>query len=307
MDQVNQGPETAPLADKPELDPVTLRPLPRMEPMDQPAPPSADGQPTAPLTDKPGAANPKDAEPAAEEDTFFDPKSLPPELMAAYKGMQGSYTRKMQELSKIRTEASEKVALVDRFRANPMATLASLAGQMGLQLVRPDGQPAQIFGQPGGQSGPPSTPSQDWEPQNWAEVIDQVKAATRAEIMAEFEPYFREVQGMRKNTVERQLDESDPGWREDEESMLSALRDHPTLAKDPALLYRMSVPQNVLEARASQAALKKLQAKGQAAQVAGGSRTGRKPSTAPPDTFSSVAEAAAWAAQSLEEKGYRRG
>jgi hypothetical protein len=40
-----------------------------------------------------------------KEDTFFDPKQVPEELLPAYKGMQAAFTKKTQEIAQARKEA----------------------------------------------------------------------------------------------------------------------------------------------------------------------------------------------------------
>src|SRR5262245_14946798 len=70
-------------------------------------------------------------------ESFFDPASIAgkPELEAAYKQMQGSYTKRMQEMAKSR----DKVTAYDQFMQNPQGMLQQLAAQYGLQIV-PRGQ-----------------------------------------------------------------------------------------------------------------------------------------------------------------------
>ena len=67
------------------------------------------------------------------------------------------------------------------------------------------------------------------------------------------------------------------------------------MAQDPGMLYRMSVPQDVLESRANQRALKKMENKVAGGRVAGSSTTNRQPSTGLPSgpvTFQEAYEAA---------------
>ena len=61
-----------------------------------------------------------------------------------------------------------------------------------------------------------------------------------------------------------------PTWRDYEDEMSTALNDHPTLANDPIKLLKLTIPNSVLEAKATQAALHKLEAKGKAAGVTSG-------------------------------------
>jgi hypothetical protein len=52
-----------------------------------------------------------------ESFTAMDPNSLPPEVQDAYRSMQADYTRKTQEIAKIRAKAD----LLDKVMANPQA------------------------------------------------------------------------------------------------------------------------------------------------------------------------------------------
>src|SRR6476659_713228 len=58
-------------------------------------------------------------------ESFFDPASIQgkPELEAAYKQMQSSYTKRMQELSKLRP----KIDAYDRFEKDPLGTMRQIA------------------------------------------------------------------------------------------------------------------------------------------------------------------------------------
>ena len=63
----------------------------------------------------------------AVEDTFFNPQDIAdkPELMAAYKGMQKAYTKKMQALA----DQRHKVEAYDAFYANPIEQVQRVAQQ----------------------------------------------------------------------------------------------------------------------------------------------------------------------------------
>src|ERR1051325_9370510 len=66
--------------------------------------------------------------------SFFDPASIAgkPELEAAYKQMQGSYTKRMQEFAKHRT----KIDAYDAFERDPLGTMRNIAQQYGYQFVQ---------------------------------------------------------------------------------------------------------------------------------------------------------------------------
>ena len=114
---------------------------------------------------------------------------------------------------------------------------------------------------------------------------------------------LNQVQDMRKDSIERELTEIDPMWQRYEDDMAGNLKEHPTLATDPAKLYRLSVPQEVLESRATQNALRKMEDKTKASQLAGGSKTSKRPGTQLPDGPVSFNDAVKIAKQRLAEEG----
>src|ERR1051325_6293344 len=67
-------------------------------------------------------------------ESFFDPASIAgkPELEAAYKQMQGSYTKRMQEFAKHRP----KVEAYDRFERDPVGTMQQPPQQFGSERVQ---------------------------------------------------------------------------------------------------------------------------------------------------------------------------
>ena len=82
---------------------------------------------------------------ASDQDAFFDPANLPPELQDQWKRMQGAYTKKMQKLAGAREAAS----IVERFNSDPdyaRQIILQRAQQMGLSLGQP---PQQGQGQQG--------------------------------------------------------------------------------------------------------------------------------------------------------------
>jgi hypothetical protein len=105
-------------------------------------------------------------------------------------------------------------------------------------------------------------------------------------------PVFREVQEVKKSNLETFLDQNAPDWRVYEDSMMGNLRKHPTLVSDPLNLYRMSVPSDVLESRATQKALKKMQDKTKATGTSATSTTKTKTGEMPdkPMTFDEAVE-----------------
>lgn len=192
----------------------------------------------------------------ADVESFFDPKSIEgkPELQAAYKQMQKAFTKKSQEFK----AAKQKVDAYDSFISDPMGTMQKLAKQYGYNLVQ----------------GDPSAKADDEGPKTW----DDVYQTAESRVMKKFEPLLREVQQMKQQNVEAYLDNSHPDWRTYESEMLENLQLHPSLASDPDTLYRLSVPQEVIEARAAKAAMEKLRASGDAGKISGTS-TASKPNT----------------------------
>lgn len=223
---------------------------------------------------------------AHEEPTFFDPKALSPELVPAYKQMQAAFTKKTQELAAQRA----KVEAYDAFAADPAKALQQLAAQYGMTITKAEARAAVAEAEG------------EWSPQTWDEVIEKATEKARRELLQELAPVLETVKKTQAKAVETQLDELDPQWRLYEAEMAATLKEHPTLRNDISKLYRLSVPQEVWESRAAQAALQKIQARTAAAQGAGKSSVRR---TAPaPKEVNTFAEA--WAAAKEELASARR-
>ena len=260
------------------------------EPAVAPAP--SDGQGTGQIAADTGQAlsTPTDA---AVEDTFFDPKTLTPELMPAYKQMQAAYTRKTQEIAKNRT----KVEAYDAFMSDPIGQIQQLAQQYGLSVTR--GQAAQMM--QGQQTPQPDQAPTNWEPQTWEDVMARAEERVMGKVMQQFTPVMTQVQQIRAKGIETQLNEIDPNWRVYEDDMRQTMAQHPTLVNDVGKLYRLSVPEDVQNSRAVQTALKKLESKTQAATMAS---KGSSPRTAPViPKASTFEEAVQIAKQQLAEQG----
>lgn len=287
--------ETAPAADAGTVEPGLA------------ASPQTTGE-SAPVVPESGQAQPPTS-PAGTRTThdgpdepFFDPASLPPELEPAYKRLQGAFTRKMQELSKQRQEVAQKVQAYDAFSADPVGNLQKMAAQYGLKISRAEAA-AQIANQ---QQQPQAQGSQggEWQPQTWEEVEQRAAQRARSELMKELQPIIGNVQQMRAQTIERQLDDIDPEWRVHEDSMRGNLQKHPTLVDDPVMLYRLSIPADVQERRATQAAIARIEGKTRSGRVSGttGSTVKSAEATKPAATFD---EAVAQARRMLAEQGRR--
>lgn len=193
---------------------------------------------------------------APEAPSFFDPKSIhdKPELMTAYNEMRAAYTKKTQALSQDRS----KIEAYDAFTRDPMNQLKLLASQYGLEIT-----PAGVRKQAQEQG------ASEWEPQNWQDVTNRIREEVIGEIMPKLKPVFEGVQQVTATNIEKQLDSLDPQWRLYEDEMKANMTEHPSLVKDVAKLYRLSVPEEVLNSRATQAAMKKFEDKAKSAQVHG--------------------------------------
>ncbi len=255
---------------------------------------TGDGQITGVTPDggdgQPAVAAAGTTEPGTQaEPTFFDPKSIPEELMPAYKQMQSAWTKKMQGIS----DGNKKIEAYDAFYSDPQGQLQRMATQLGYQLT-PANQQKEQTNQGTTEGG---------EPQNWDEVNKRAGDYALAELRKEYGPLINQVQSMREEGVNRALTEIDPTWQQYEDQMREKLSAHPTLANDPAALYRMSVPSEVLESRATQRALQKMEANGQTSQVSGSSTTNKQPGSGLPDKALSFNEAVAAAKKKLQDDG----
>jgi hypothetical protein len=251
----------------------------------QPGPAGGDGQPSATAATTTTSGTPA----ASGEDTFFDPKDLDPALVPAYKNMQRTFGKKMEEIKAHR----QKIDAYDNFQKDPIGQIQAMASRMGYKLTRAE---AAAAADAAGGEGKPAT----WQPQTWDEVMEKATA----KVMEKLSPVFTELQSIKKSSLEKLLDESAPDWRQYEDEMTSLLTEHPTLAKDPVKLYRLALPPEILETRATQAALKKLQAKTDSSKVQGASTT-KASTTAIPDKAVSFNEAVNIARQQLAEKGIK--
>jgi hypothetical protein len=225
------------------------------------------------------------AAPAAQMfDEHFDPKTLPAELQPAYKQMHGVFTRKMQSFSQDRDLLDQAKS----FMADPVAGMQRMAAQYGYQLTRREAQAA--LGQ---QQGGAWDPASGEAPPDWNTLLSVAEQRAEQRLMQKFAPVIQNVQQMQASSIEKQLDDLDPQWRTYEDSMRSNLKDHPTLVKNVEALYRLSVPAEVIESRATQAALARIQKTTQAAKVSGTS-TARSTSPAPRkiESFQDAVEAA---------------
>ena len=250
------------------------------------APEGVTGQ--GPTTQQP-AAGQAPGPPAPDDSVFFDPNEVSPELMPAYKQMQGAFTKKMQGLSTHR----QKVEAYDAFMADPVSNLQRMATQYGLNLSRAEVNQAMGNTQP--------QPAEPWQPQTYEEIVERAVEVAERRVMQGLAPLLSTVQQVQATNIEKQLQDIDPTWRTYEDTMREKLKKHPTLVNDVSELYRLSVPEEVYQAKATQTALKKLQGKTQAAQVADKGTTSR--SAPAPRKASSFAEAIEIAKETLAQQG----
>jgi hypothetical protein len=229
-------------------------------------------------SDKSKAPDKSGDDSGSEVDLSSIPDELKPHVEAAVKSIEktlkANYTRKTQELAKSR----HKVEAYDAFEQNPVDTMKRMAENYGFQLTPRGG------GQANQQQQPQNQELRDWQPQTWDEVFDKFAqrfgSQFEEKFMGNLKPVFDNIQSLTTKNIETQLSEIDPDWKLYEDDMIYNLKAHPTLAKDVGKLYRMSIPDEVLESRATQKALKKYEDKARSAKVEGKSSV-RSSSSAP--------------------------
>lgn len=226
---------------------------------------------------------------AGADELFYDPSMIQgkPELEALAKELQGAFTRKTQALAKERSKYSQyeqDLALVEQFRQNPKAIIQQMAQQYGVQL--------------GGESQ-----QGQFEPKSWDDVIGAARQQAVDQVLEQLQPYLKDVQNVKKQSIEAQLDSKYPDWRNYEDEMTSLIKSHPTLIQDVDKLYNWAIPHDVLERRAYQAALKKIQGQTESATMTGQTTTARK--SAAPTKATSFDDAVNKAREELRAKGIR--
>ena len=222
------------------------------------------------------------------EETFFNPQDLEgkPELQTAYKDMQRAFGKKMEGIK----ASQKKIDAFDAFYQDPLTQIQQMASQMGYQLTR--GEAAKVA-----KEGEATQ-----EPQTWDEVYKTAEDRAYNRIKEELGPMFKEVKELKESNLEKFMDDNFTDWRTYEDKMMANLKSHPSLVSDPGALYRMSVPPEVLESRATQTALKKLQSKAEGSKTSGGSTTKAKPMDEP-DKPLSFQEAVEFAKKKLASEG----
>ena len=214
---------------------------------------------------------------SGDVELFYDPKSIEgkPELELLAKQLQGDYTKKTMGLA----EGQQKVDAYDAFMADPEGTMRQLATQYGWNLIQ-------------GKASPEA--DGEFNPKTWDEVQKHFLNAARKELARENAPLINEVKDLKKQNVEAQLDRDYPDWRTYESNMSDTLQRHPTLVNDTDALYRMSVPKELLEQRATKTALAKLKGGTDNAQISDNKTTSIPTTDSPtkPLTFEEAAKRA---------------
>jgi len=208
----------------------------------------------------------------------FDLNDVPEELrphVEAYaknveKQLKANYTKKTQEIAKHR----QKIEAYDAFERDPEGTLRQIAERQGFTLNRGAGR------DPSNLNAGNQVMGDGWQPQTWSEVFDAFAEKIKGGLLGDLKPVFDNIQTLTTKNIETQLSEIDPDWKLYEDDMISNLKTHPTLAKDVSKLYKMSVPDEVLESRATQKALKRFEDKAHSAKVGSKSSVATSYSTA---------------------------
>lgn len=196
----------------------------------------------------------------AAANDFFDPANLPqdPEIQKAYRQMQGAFTKRMQEASAMTKDAEQYRAAVQLLQSNPQDFINQIASQHGMKVLKAAHEAAE---------------EGDWTPRTWEEVIAKAEERAEARVLQKFAPVLEEVHKSKAASFEKVLDDTDPLWRSHEAAFRDNLQKYPGLANDPKALFRLSMPEDYQMSRATQAALKKIQADTQAVKVGGNSTT----------------------------------
>jgi hypothetical protein len=221
---------------------------------------------------------------------FYNPKDVPPELQDSFKRMQKSYTQAMQSANAYKP----KVEAYDSFMADPVGNMQRLAAQQGYTLTR-----AQAAAAVAEQS------ETDWQPKTWNEVTSKAKEEAKKELLAELSPFLSDIKKTKQTQIETILDGEYPEWRDHEKEMIGLINSHPTLANDPAMLVRLAIPKEVIESRAMQQALSRIQKRTEASQVTSGSTTSKTATHSKPDRPLNFNEAVAFAKEKLARNGQR--
>jgi hypothetical protein len=208
---------------------------------------------------------------------------------ALKKNLTSDYTKKTMSIK----SQKDKLAMVDAYQRNPVGFTKELARRMGLQVVAQN------------ERNQTQDDFENWEPQTWKEVVQKISGEIQRNFQGRHDPLQDEVIALKKTNIENFLDKSAPDWREYEDQMIENIKAHPTLVNDPVKLYRLSVPEEVLDTKAYKRAIETMQDKVNSAQVGGASKTNKESQNDGFDKPMSFDEAVNAAKRSLEKRGIR--
>jgi hypothetical protein len=238
-----------------------------------PAPATTEGRASEPKQDEgrvvktPEPTTPTEERFLTLDDVPEDERPLAEKLSARLeKEYKAAYTKKTQAIANDR----RKIEIYDQFEKDPINTLTSIAQQYGLQISRAN----QNQQQQGQQSPVQQDIGPDWQPETWDQVLEMAEQRAEQRILTKLRPILEPVIGtvekIKSDTIETTLDKIDANWKLYEDEIKANMALAPALIQNPAgiaKLYRMSVPEDVLTSRATQAALKKFEEKAKAASV----------------------------------------
>ena len=186
----------------------------------------------------------------------LDPSKLPPDLQPIFKKMQGAYTRKMQDIARVREQAE----VVERFyndRNFAFQTLAQWAAQNGYQIAPVGQQIAQQQQMQAGQTSPIAEALKKNLPQELQWMAESQAPAIEAAVKNLLSPVVQQLaqhtqttqQAARESEWDRhaaELSNVAPGWEEHEQEMsewydflTSPAMNHPKLGSKLQVLYNL--------------------------------------------------------------------
>ena len=204
--------------------------------------------------------------PSETEQTFLegatlDPNQLPDAIKPIFKKMQGAYTRKMQEIAKVR----EQAGIVDKFyndRDFALNTLTQWATQNGYQIAPVGAQfpQRQQTAQPQRAGDPPAEfvetvkanlpPELQWMAEhqakaNWAAMQAILQPVIQQTKQSQTE-YRQQQAGQEYDRIADEFSQTVPGWEEHEDQMSDLLEflqgpqmRHPQYGTKHQLLYNL--------------------------------------------------------------------
>ena len=214
-----------------------------------------------------------------EEPAFFDRKEWEaslegvddPDRVAHLRSLEkmllGQWTQKTQALSGERMKVEAYDAFMTQVERDPQGAVRDLQQQLGLTPQQATAVVEEAQGEK--------------EYNTWPEVFADIKTEVMAEMRRELQPVMDATHRQTTQQVEASFDAIDPDWRMYEDDIKSNLSKYPGLASNIGDLYRLSVPSEVQEQKATKEALRKLEAQTKAAAPAAPTATRSKGSTQP--------------------------